>query len=184
MGYMELVKKIDAVIENVDTMNITLKDKLSSYTDTIISFTNNQLKYQYEVAKKAYQIHKTKNKIEKNNYFKERCVAYINYLKSRETNDALNIRMSEYEYLKILQDESFYYYDTKLEEFKMRKKIEELVGEEQKSKKEINNLIKEKNKACKYYTKYDFKFNTKKIYSLDYLNYDVGETLDLIYMDK
>ena len=182
MSYEELVKKIEIAINQVN-------NNIKAYNKKIHLITNNMknrkkdtsIKYQYELERDNYTILKTNNDIVKAELFKKRCRYYIELLKYNEEKDILNIKRNEYNFIKTLQDEVIFYFDSKENELKQRATIEKIVGKDVTSYDMIKELHNDRDKKYNMFLNKEFYLNPKKLYTLTYLNYNINEVTNLIY---
>ncbi|MBP3765793.1 MAG: hypothetical protein J6G98_01250 [Bacilli bacterium] len=185
MSYDEIITKTDELNQNIDLIVNDLHSKISSITDSIKTLKReDSLKYQYELERDYYQILKYNNQIKRFELYKERCKFYKEYLKYIQTNDILNIKRNEYNYIKILQDEVVFFFDSKENELKQRATIQKIVGKEPVAYDMIKELKEDRDHKINWFLKKEFYIDPERIYSLDYLNYDVIEVVNLIYKPK
>ena len=105
-------------------------------------------------------------------------------LTSKEKDDILNIKRNEYNFIKTLQDEVILYFDSKERQLKQRAIIEKICDREQTSLAKIGDLKKDRDKKYNIFLKREFYLDDDRLYSLDYLNYDVNEVMDIVYKPK
>jgi hypothetical protein len=185
MSYEELVKKIESAINCIDNRIVALNKKIHLITNTIKARPKDTtIKYQYELERDNYSILKTNNDIVKAELFKKRCRYYLEYLKYNKSKDILNIKRNEYNFIKTIQDEVIFYFDSKENELKQRAMIEKIVGKEITSYDMIKDLHKDREKKYNMFLKKEFYLDPDKIYTFSYLNYDINEVTKMIYTPK
>ena len=185
MSYEEIIKKIDVAISQVDKNISAYSKKIHLITNTMKARPKDTtVKYQDELERDNYTILKTNNNIVKAELFKKRCRYYKELLKYTKEKDILNIKRNEYNFIKTLQDEVIFYYDSKENELKQRATIEKIVGREVTSYDMINHLLADRDKKYNMFLKKEFYIDPKKIYTLTYLNYDINEVTNLLYSPK
>lgn len=185
MSYSELIEKIEVAIKCVDQRIAVLNKKVHLITNTMkVRQKDTSVKYQYELERDNYTILKTNNDIVKAELFKKRCRYYMDFLKYSEKKDILNIKRNEYNFIKTLQDEVIFYFDSKENELKQRAIIEKIVGKEVTSYDMIRELDKDREKKYNMFLNKEFYLNPNKIYTLTYLNYDINEVTNKIYSPK
>ena len=185
MSYDEIIEKINIAIIQVDKNIVAYNKKLHLITNTMKARPKeNTIKYQYELERDNYNILKTNNDIVKAELFKKRCRYYMELLKYNELNDILNIKRNEYNFIKTLQDEVIFYFDSKENELKQRATIEKIVGREVKSYDMIKQLHIDRDKKYNMFLNKEFYINPSKINTLTYLNYDINEVTKLIYSSR
>lgn len=185
MSYDEIATKIDAVTQSIDKRINNLRAHITSITDNIKSRDREDtLKYQYELERDHYKILKYNNEIVRSEMFKKRCRYYKDYLYYVTQKDLLNIKRNEYNFIKILQDETIFYFDSKENELKQRAILEKIAGKEITSYEMIKDLEKDRDKKFSIFLNREFHLDSRKIYSLEYLNYNISQVTDSIYMPK
>ena len=185
MSYSELIEKIEVAIKCVDQRIAVLNKKVHLITNTMkVRQKDTSVKYQYELERDNYTILKTNNDIVKAELFKKRCRYYMDFLKYSEKYVILNIKRNEYNFIKTLQDEVIFYFDSKENELKQRAIIEKIVGKEVTSYDMIRELDKDREKKYNMFLNKEFYLNPNKIYTLTYLNYDINEVTNKIYSPK
>lgn len=185
MSYEEIIEKINIAIKQIDKNIVAYKNKIHLLTKTMEArIKEATIKYQYELERDNYAILKTNNDIVKAKLFKKRCHYYMEYLKYSKEKDILNTKRNEYNFIKTLQDEVIFYFDSKENELKQRATIEKIVGREVTSYDMIKELHVDREKKYNIFLNKEFYINPKKIYTLTYLNYDINEVTKLIYSPK
>ena len=185
MSYDEIIKKIDIAIEQIDKNIIAYKKKIHLVTNTVKSREKDTtIKYQYELERDNYIILKTNNEIVKAELFKKRCNYYKELLKYHKEKDILNIKRNEYNFIKTLQDEVIFFFDSKENELKQRANIEKIVGREISSYEMIKDLHNDRDKKYNIFLNKNFYLDPDKLYTLTYLNYDINEATKLLYSSK
>ena len=181
----EIIEKIDKAISCMDARVSSLNKKIHLLSDSMKSLSkDNFVKYQYELEKNNYYILKANNDIVKAELFKKRCRYYKELLKYYDKKDILNIKRNEYNFIKTIQDEVIFYYDSKENELKQRATIEKIVERDISSYDMIKELQKDRDKKYDMFLKKEFFIDPKKIYTLDYLNYNIDEVTKMIYQPK
>ena len=185
MSYDEIVEKINIAIMQIDKNILAYNKKIRLITNTMKARQKDiTVKYQYELERDNYMILKTNNDISKAELFKKRCLYYKDYLKYNELNDVLNIKRNEYNFIKTLQDEVIFYFNSKENELKQRATIEKIVGKEVTSYDMIKKLREDRDKKYNMFLNKEFYIDPNKIYTLTYLNYDINEVTKLIYSKR
>ena len=183
MKYEEIIEKIDEVLKSIDEIIKNEKQKKEAYLDNQknIEKTDNIKKYQYELERENYRIIKANNKIVKYELFKKRCSSYKKYLINKDQNNLFEAKKYEYEFIKSLQDENIFYFDSIETELKQKTLIEKICDKEITSLEKLKALDNDRQKKYNIFLKRDFTLEENKIYSLEYLNFDVNEVTNLIY---
>jgi len=73
------------------------------------------------------------------------------------------------------------FYDLKIEELKIKKVIENICGVESESILKIRELKERKEKNLNKFLNRNFIFDEEKIYTNEYLDYDIEEVVNKIY---
>lgn len=183
MSYKEIAEKIDEVISGLDIRIQKVNKKMELYSHQIKNRKKdiNLQKYQYELERDNYGILKCKDELKKIELFKKRCMAYKEYLYNIEKNDLLNIKKQEYNFIKLLQEETILYFESKEDELKQRAVLERICGKELKSLIEIKLLEEKRDAKYEMFLKDEFYLDEDKLYTLEYLNYDINEVTTIIY---
>lgn len=183
MTYDEIIIKIDDILKNIDSRILTIDGKKKEYSDKIHVECDDPIQKTYEIEKNTYYINKYDSEIKRCVLFKNRCKYYKNYLFCLQEKDIIKIKESEYSFIKNLQDELEYYYDSKIKQIRQKNYINKLCGQEEDTA-EIKELEKNRDKRYNTLLKKDFNFSNKKIYTLEYLNFDVEKVVDLLFKKK
>ena len=183
MDNKEIIKKIDQVISNIDLRIKNLFEKNDMYTHMAKEREKcgSIKKYHYELEKTNYEILKCFNQIRKSELFKKRCLVYKEYLNSLNTNDPIETKSKEYKFLKILQEETIFDYDSEIKELNQRSIVEKICNKEDTSTKKIKDLETERNKKLQIFSKQQFHIQKERQYSLDYLNYDTNPVVQISF---
>ena len=185
MNYNEISFKIDLAIKSIDERIEQLTNKLSHYSNILKEKNlDNSKRSRYELERNNYYILTTNDDIKKSQLFKKRCQYYKEYLFYKEKNDILNIKRNEYNFIKTLQDEVIFYFDSKERQLKQRAIIEKICDREQTSLLKIEELKKDRNKNYNIFLNREFYLDDEYIYTLNYLNYDVNEVMNITYKQK
>ena len=185
MNYNEISFKIDLAIKSIDERIEQLTNKLSHYSNILKEKNlDNSKRSRYELERNNYYILTTNDDIKKSQLFKKRCQYYKEYLFYKEKNDILNINKNEYNFIKTLQDEVIFYFDSKERQLKQRAIIEKICDREQTSLLKIEELKKDQNKNYNIFLNREFYLDDEYIYTLNYLNYDVNEVMNITYKPK
>ena len=185
MNYNEISFKIDLAIKSIDERIEQLTNKLSHYSNILKEKNlDNSKRSRYELERNNYYILTTNDDIKKSQLFKKRCQYYKEYLFYKEKNDILNIKRNEYNFIKTLQDEVIFYFDSKERQLKQRAIIEKICDREQTSLLKIEELKKDRNKNYNIFLNREFYLDDEYIYTLNYLNYDVNEVMNITYKPK
>lgn len=185
MNYNEISFKIDGAIKSIDERLEILSNKLTHYSNILKEKNlDNSKRSRYELERNNYYILTTNDKIKKCHLFKKRCEYYQAYLYFKEKDDILNIKRNEYNFIKTLQDEVILYFDSKERQLKQRAIIEKICDREQTSLAKIEDLKKDRDKKYNIFLKREFYLDDDRLYTLDYLNYDVNEVMDIVYKPK
>ena len=185
MNYNEISFKIDLAIKSIDERIEQLTNKLSHYSNILKEKNlDNSQRSRYELERNNYYILTTNDEIKKSQLFKKRCQYYKEYLFYKEKNDILNIKRNEYNFIKTLQDEVIFYFDSKERQLKQRAIIEKICDREQTSLLKIEELKKDRNKNYNIFLNREFYLDDEYIYTLNYLNYDVNEVMNITYKPK
>ena len=185
MNYNEISFKIDLAIKSIDERIEQLTNKLSHYSNILKEKNlDNSKRSRYELERNNYYILTTNDDIKKSQLFKKRCQYYKEYLFYKEKNDILNIKRNEYNFIKTLQDEVIFYFDSKERQLKQRAIIEKICDREQTSLVKIEQLKKDRDKKYNIFLKREFYLEEEHLYTLDYLNYDVNEVMNITYKPK
>ena len=185
MNYNEISFKIDLAIKSIDERIELLTNKLSHYSNILKEKNlDNSKRSRYELERNNYYILTTNDDIKKSQLFKKRCQYYKEYLFYKEKNDILNIKRNEYNFIKTLQDEVIFYFDSKERQLKQRAIIEKICDREQTSLLKIEELKKDRNKNYNIFLNREFYLDDEYIYTLNYLNYDVNEVMNITYKPK
>ena len=183
MDYKEIVQKIDEVLLSVDSRTEQVNKKIEIYSQQIKKRKKgkDKRKYQYELERDNYNNLKCNNELKKINLFKQRCNNYKNYLSYIEQNDLINIKKSEYDFIKTLQEETILYFESKEEELKQRAVLERICEKDITSIGKIISLEKKRDEKYDMFLNDEFYLEEDKLYTLTYLNYDVNEVTDIVY---
>ena len=183
MSYEEVIQKIDEVISNINLRIQQINKKIEIYSRQIKQRKKeeNKKKYQYELERDNYSILKCNNEIKKSELFKKRCSYYKEYLFYIKNNDLINIKKSEYNFIKTLQEETILFFDSREEELKQRAILERICDKNTISIYKLTSLEKLRDEKYEMFLKDDFYLEENRLYTLNYLNYDINEVTSLIY---
>ncbi len=181
MDYSEISKKIDIVIKTIDARIQKLDTIVRNYSNKVFKKDENIQKYRYELERNNYYIIKYSNEREKSRLFKNRCIYYKEYLKYKELGDILNIKRNEYNIIKTLQDETIFYFTSVESELQKKALIQRIVGREETALDKIQSLRQDRDKKYRIFLNKEFTLDEDRLYTLDYLNYDINEVTDLVY---
>lgn len=175
---------VNSIVINLKDLN-SKKDSyyqqypfISSYKDT------NEKKYRYELEKNNYQILKVNNEIVKHELFIARCRAYLKYLKSLDSTNEILIKEKEYEFIKTFQNEVIHYYYGRIKELELKSLIERICEVEPKAIVQRNDMLAKREEILNKFSNSNFNIKKSKLYTNEYLNYNVDEVIENLYSKK
>lgn len=179
MKYDEVISKTDVVLSKIDERIKDIEAKKATHSLTELDKYKDVLQKRYEVEKASYYILKYNAEIKRCELFIKRCNDYKEYLTYLQKKDIINIKKYEYSFIKNLQEELSFFYESKLKLAKQKNYVNKICGKEENIE-EINKLEHERDLKYKLLEN-DFEFDTSKLYTLEYLNFDVNATIDMLY---
>ena len=180
MQYEDIIKKIDVVLNKIDDRIKSIEEKKKKHSFTELDKYENTLQKRYEIEKASYYILKYDTEIQRCELFIKRCNDYKEYLAYLQKKDIINIKKHEYNFIRDLQDEVAFFYESKIKLEKQKNYVNKLCGKEENDS-EITKLEKDRDSKYKIMTN-DFELSIKKLYTLEYLNFDAITVIDMLFI--
>ena len=184
----ELLKKIDFVVQQIHLQNNNLENQIQLSTLKLKNIQSeeiqNEKKYHYNLELCNANILINKDRMKKNEFYIKRCKAYKEYIQSLQLNDPLVSEKNKFQFIRIFQEETIYQFDSKLTELNQRKVMENITGSKSNLSEERKKVILDRESTIEKFLNDDFSFDSDKIYTPYYLNYNTEELIDSLYLTK
>ena len=144
----------------------------------------NEKQYHYNLELCNANILINKDRMKKNEFYIRRCKAYKEYIQSLQLNDPLVSEKNKFQFIRIFQEETIYQFDSKLTELNQRKVMENITGSKSNLSEERKKVILDRESTIEKFLNDDFSFDSDKIYTPYYLNYNTEELIDSLYLTK
>ena len=184
----ELLKKIDFVVQQIHLQNNNLENQIQLSTLKLKNMQSreiqNEKQYHYNLELCNANILINKDRMKKNEFYIKRCNAYKEYIQSLQLNDPLVSEKNKFQFIRIFQEETIYQFDSKLTELNQRKVMENITGSKSNLSEERKKVILDRESTIEKFLNDDFSFDSDKIYTPYYLNYNTEELIDSLYLTK
>lgn len=184
----ELLKKIDFVVQQIHLQNNSLENQIQLSTLKLKNMQSreiqNEKQYHYNLELCNANILINKDRMKKNDFYIKRCNAYKEYIQSLQLNDPLVSEKNKFQFIRIFQEETIYQFDSKLTELNQRKVMENITGSKSNLSEERKKVILDRESTIEKFLNDDFSFDSDKIYTPYYLNYNTEELIDSLYLTK
>lgn len=184
----ELLKKIDFVVQQIHLQNNNLENQIQLSTLKLKNMQSgeiqNEKQYHYNLELCNANILINKDRMKKNEFYIRRCKAYKEYIQSLQLNDPLVFEKNKFQFIRIFQEETIYQFDSKLTELNQRKVMENITGSKSNLSEERKKVILDRESTIDKFLNDDFSFDSDKIYTPYYLNYNTEELIDSLYLTK
>jgi hypothetical protein len=184
----ELLKKIDFVVQQIHLQNNNLENQIQLSTLKLKNMQSgeiqNEKQYHYNLELCNANILINKDRMKKNEFYIRRCKAYKEYIQSLQLNDPLVSEKNKFQFIRIFQEETIYQFDSKLTELNQRKVMENITGSKSNLSEERKKVILDRESTIEKFLNDDFSFDSDKIYTPYYLNYNTEELIDSLYLTK
>ncbi len=184
----ELLKKIDFVVQQIHLQNNNLENQIQLSTLKLKNMQSreiqNEKQYHYNLELCNANILINKDRMKKNDFYIKRCNAYKEYIQSLQLNDPLVSEKNKFQFIRIFQEETIYQFDSKLTELNQRKVMENITGSKSNLSEERKKVILDRESTIEKFLNDDFSFDSDKIYTPYYLNYNTEELIDSLYLTK
>lgn len=184
----ELLKKIDFVVQQIHLQNNNLENQIQLSTLKLKNMQSgeiqNEKQYHYNLELCNANILINKDRMKKNEFYIRRCKAYKEYIQSLQLNDPLVSEKNKFQFIRIFQEETIYQFDSKLTELNQRKVMENITGSKSNLSEERKKVILDRESTIEKFLNDDFSFDSDKIYTPYYLNYNTEELIDSLYLMK
>ena len=184
----ELIKKIDFVVQQIHLQNNNLENQIQLSTLKLKNMQSgeiqNEKQYHYNLELCNANILINKDRMKKNEFYIRRCKAYKEYIQSLQLNDPLVSEKNKFQFIRIFQEETIYQFDSKLTELNQRKVMENITGSKSNLSEERKKVILDRESTIEKFLNDDFSFDSDKIYTPYYLNYNTEELIDSLYLTK
>lgn len=184
----ELLKKIDFVVQQIYLQNNNLENQIQLSTLKLKNMQSgeiqNEKQYHYNLELCNANILINKDRMKKNEFYIRRCKAYKEYIQSLQLNDPLVSEKNKFQFIRIFQEETIYQFDSKLTELNQRKVMENITGSKSNLSEERKKVILDRESTIEKFLNDDFSFDSDKIYTPYYLNYNTEELIDSLYLTK
>ncbi len=184
----ELLKKIDFVVQQIHLQNNNLENQIQLSTLKLKNMQSreiqNEKQYHYNLELCNANILINKDRMKKNEFYIRRCKAYKEYIQSLQLNDPLVSEKNKFQFIRIFQEETIYQFDSKLTELNQRKVMENITGSKSNLSEERKKVILNRESTIEKFLNDDFSFDSDKIYTPYYLNYNNEELIDSLYLTK
>lgn len=184
----ELLKKIDFVVQQIHLQNNNLENQIQLSTLKLKNMQSgeiqNEKQYHYNLELCNANILINKDRMKKNEFYIRRCKAYKEYIQSLQLNDPLVSEKNKFQFIRIFQEETIYQFDSKLTELNQRKVMENITGSKSNLSEERKKVILNRESTIEKFLNDDFSFDSDKIYTPYYLNYNTEELIDSLYLTK
>lgn len=184
----ELLKKIDFVVQQIHLQNNNLENQIQLSTLKLKNMQSreiqNEKQYHYNLELCNANILINKDRMKKNEFYIRRCNAYKEYIQSLQLNDPLVSEKNKFQFIRIFQEETIYQFDSKLTELNQRKVMENITGSKSNLSEERKKVILDRDSTIEKFLNDDFSFDSDKIYTPYYLNYNAEELIDSLYLTK
>lgn len=184
----ELLKKIDFVVQQIHLQNNNLENQIQLSTLKLKNMQSgeiqNEKQYHYNLELCNANILINKDRMKKNEFYIKRCKAYKEYIQSLQLNDPLVSEKNKFQFIRIFQEETIYQFDSKLTELNQRKVMENITGSKSNLSEERKKVILDRESTIEKFLNDDFSFDSDKIYTPYYLNYNTEELIDSLYLTK
>ena len=184
----ELLKKIDFVVQQIHLQNNNLENQIQLSTLKLKNMQSgeiqNEKQYHYNLELCNANILINKDRMKKNEFYIRRCKAYKEYIQSLQLNDPLVSEKNKFQFIRIFQEETIYQFDSKLTELNQRKVMENITGSKSNLSEERKKVILDRESIIEKFLNDDFSFDSDKIYTPYYLNYNTEELIDSLYLTK
>ena len=184
----ELLKKIDFVVQQIHLQNNNLENQIQLSTLKLKNMQSreiqNEKQYHYNLELCNANILINKDRMKKNEFYIRRCNAYKEYIQSLQLNDPLVSEKNKFQFIRIFQEETIYQFDSKLTELNQRKVMENITGSKSNLSEERKKVILDRDSTIEKFLNDDFSFDSDKIYTPYYLNYNTEELIDSLYLTK
>lgn len=184
----ELLKKIDFVVQQIHLQNNNLENQIQLSTLKLKNMQSgeiqNEKQYHYNLELCNANILINKDRMKKNEFYIRRCKAYKEYIQSLQLNDPLVSEKNKFQFIRIFQEETIYQFDSKLTELNQRKVMEDITGSKSNLSEERKKVILDRESTIEKFLNDDFSFDSDKIYTPYYLNYNTEELIDSLYLTK
>lgn len=184
----ELLKKIDFVVQQIHLQNNNLENQIQLSTLKLKNMQSreiqNEKQYHYNLELYNANILINKDRMKKNDFYIKRCNAYKEYIQSLQLNDPLVSEKNKFQFIRIFQEETIYQFDSKLTELNQRKVMENITGSKSNLSEERKKVILDRESTIEKFLNDDFSFDSDKIYTPYYLNYNTEELIDSLYLTK
>ncbi len=184
----ELLKKIDFVVQQIHLQNNNLENQIQLSTLKLKNMQSreiqNEKQYHYNLELCNANILINKDRMKKNEFYIRRCNAYKEYIQSLQLNDPLVSEKNKFQFIRIFQEETIYQFDSKLTELNQRKVMENITGSKSNLSEERKKVILNRESTIEKFLNDDFSFDSDKIYTPYYLNYNTEELIDSLYLTK
>lgn len=184
----ELLKKIDFVVQQIHLQNNNLENQIQLSTLNLKNMQSreiqNEKQYHYNLELCNANILINKDRMKKNEFYIRRCKAYKEYIQSLQLNDPLVSEKNKFQFIRIFQEETIYQFDSKLTELNQRKVMENITGSKSNLSEERKKVILDRESTIEKFLNDDFSFDSDKIYTPYYLNYNTEELIDSLYLTK
>ena len=184
----ELLKKIDFVVQQIHLQNNNLENQIQWSTLKLKNMQSgeiqNEKQYHYNLELCNANILINKDRMKKNEFYIRRCKAYKEYIQSLQLNDPLVSEKNKFQFIRIFQEETIYQFDSKLTELNQRKVMENITGSKSNLSEERKKVILDRESTIEKFLNDDFSFDSDKIYTPYYLNYNTEELIDSLYLTK
>ena len=184
----ELLKKIDFVVQQIHLQNNSLENQIQLSTLKLKNMQSreiqNEKQYHYNLELCNANILINKDRMKKNEFYIRRCKAYKEYIQSLQLNDPLVSEKNKFQFIRIFQEETIYQFDSKLTELNQRKVMENITGSKSNLSEERKKVILDRESTIEKFLNDDFSFDSDKIYTPYYLNYNTEELIDSLYLTK
>ena len=184
----ELLKKIDFVVQQIHLQNNNLENQIQLSTLKLKNMQSgeiqNEKQYHYNLELCNANILINKDRMKKNEFYIRRCKAYKEYIQSSQLNDPLVSEKNKFQFIRIFQEDTIYQFDSKLTELNQRKVMENITGSKSNLSEERKKVILDRESTIEKFLNDDFSFDSDKIYTPYYLNYNTEELIDSLYLTK
>lgn len=184
----ELLKKIDFVVQQIHLQNNNLENQIQLSTLKLKNIQSgeiqNEKQYHYNLELCNANILINKDRMKKNDFYIRRCNAYKEYIQSLQLNDLLVSEKNKFQFIRIFQEETIYQFDSKLTELNQRKVMENITGSKSNLSEERKKVILDRESTIEKFLNNDFSFDSDKLYTPYYLNYNTEELIDSLYLTK
>ena len=184
----ELLKKIDFVVQQIHLQNNNLENQIQLSPLKLKNMQSgeiqNEKQYHYNLELCNANILINKDRMKKNEFYIRRCKAYKEYIQSLQLNDPLVSEKNKFQFIRIFQEETIYQFDSKLTELNQRKVMENITGSKSNLSEERKKVILDRESTIEKFLNDDFSFDSDKIYTPYYLNYNTEELIDSLYLTK